>query len=675
MFKSMKLGAKIASGFGIVILITVLLGALTVWNMTEVSQETTVLTQEFVPQVASIVELQEHVREMMYHARGYGYTADPQFLVAARKSVEEIRKNLTEARRLAESSPHLSQFKGGLDTLEARLTEYFKLVDQTQEKVEGLARNRKLLDEASAQFMKSAYVYLEGQNRETAAEIQAGAEPARLMERLDKITWINDVIDLGNLITNANFKAQLLRDSKIAQEALVHFPKIDEKISTILTRTTQDADKKTLADIQQAARSYQAASTDPSGNWQGLLDVNNKRREVGDAALAMTGQVTQKALEHITQTSDQSLRSLVFASRVTKAGLALAVLLGATLAFFLTRSITRVVHRIVASLNNGAEQVASASGQVSSSSQQMAEGASEQAAAIEETSSSLEEMSSMTRQNAENATQADALVKETARVMTRANRSMDDLTVSMADISNASEETSKIIKTIDEIAFQTNLLALNAAVEAARAGEAGAGFAVVADEVRNLAMRAAEAARNTATLIEGTVKKVKDGSALVGTTNDAFQQAAANAEKVAGLVGEIAAASSEQAQGIEQLNRAMTEMDKVVQQNAASAEENASASEELSAQARHVSHAVAELASLVGGSGKRSAHEGRADPGSRDGQEKKTKAAARGMVMSTSQALLPSSMTGGNGSAANGASRGVRPERAFPLDDQDLKEF
>jgi methyl-accepting chemotaxis protein len=171
----------------------------------------------------------------------------------------------------------------------------------------------------------------------------------------------------------------------------------------------------------------------------------------------------------------------------------------------------------------------------------------------------------------------------------------------MEEISKASEETSKIIKTIDEIAFQTNLLALNAAVEAARAGEAGAGFAVVADEVRNLALRAAEAAKNTAGLIEGTVKKVKDGGDLVSKTNDAFTEVAKGATKVGELVGEIAAASNEQAQGIEEVNKAMVEMDKTVQQSAANAEESASASEEMSAQAEQMKGVVGELGAIVGG--------------------------------------------------------------------------
>src|SRR5512140_2827122 len=184
----------------------------------------------------------------------------------------------------------------------------------------------------------------------------------------------------------------------------------------------------------------------------------------------------------------------------------------------------------------------------------------------------------MTKQNAENAAQANNLMAETKGAVTRANQSMGKLTESMGEITKASEETSKIIKTIDEIAFQTNLLALNAAVEAARAGEAGAGFAVVADEVRNLAMRAADAAKNTANLIEGTVKKIKEGSGIVDKTGAEFVQLSDSAAKMGGLISEMAAASNEQAQGIEQINKAVSEMDKVVQVNAANAEESASAS-------------------------------------------------------------------------------------------------
>ncbi len=217
-----------------------------------------------------------------------------------------------------------------------------------------------------------------------------------------------------------------------------------------------------------------------------------------------------------------------------------SVFIVTVLTFLVVSSIIKPINRIIGGLNEGSEEVASASRQLSSASQSLAEGTSQQAAAIEETSSSLEEMSSMTQQNADNANQANTLMSDANKVVNKANESMNELTGSIADISKASEETQKIIKTIDEIAFQTNLLALNAAVEAARAGEAGAGFAVVAEEVRNLAMRSAEAAKNTAELIEGTVKKVNDGSELVIKTNAAFTEVAENVSKGGELVGEIA---------------------------------------------------------------------------------------------------------------------------------------
>jgi len=330
---------------------------------------------------------------------------------------------------------------------------------------------------------------------------------------------------------------------------------------------------------------------------------------------------------------------------------------------FIARSITRPVNRAVTSLSEAAEQVVSASGQVASASQSLAEGASEQAASIEETSSSLEEMSSMTKQNADNATAADRLMKESKQMVERANGSMTELTQSMEDISKASDETSKIIKTIDEIAFQTNLLALNAAVEAARAGEAGAGFAVVANEVRNLAMRAAEAAKNTSVLIEGTVKKVKEGSELVERTNGAFAEVSRSAAKVANLVSEIAAASSEQAQGIDQINKAVTEMDKVTQQTAANAEESASASEEMNAQAEQMKEIAGEVMLIVGSKGSKGAEPGQGDPAKKAESVRKVPFIDR-MKSARAKASGPA-----------GSRKPSKPEEMIPFDKGDFKDF
>ncbi len=289
---------------------------------------------------------------------------------------------------------------------------------------------------------------------------------------------------------------------------------------------------------------------------------------------------------------------------ISLAATIVGVLGALALGFFISMHITRALKQISDTLSAGAEQTAAAAGQVSSASQSLAEGASEQAAALEETGASLEEMSSMTQRNAQSASECNSLMDEAKKTVEGMTRATSEMSKTIAQIKSSSDDTAKIIKTIDEIAFQTNILALNAAVEAARAGEAGAGFAVVADEVRNLAQRCAQAAKDTAAKIEESVNSAGQGVLVAGRVSASLVETVRISGKVAELVAEIATASKEQAQGIGQVNTAVTQMDQVTQGNAASSEESASAAEELSAQAELLRETVDDLLRMVDGHGR-----------------------------------------------------------------------
>ncbi len=334
------------------------------------------------------------------------------------------------------------------------------------------------------------------------------------------------------------------------------------------------------------------------GDSVGSVEIGLSLISVQENIAAITNRI-QTVLEKNRQKTEASNRHTIIFSAISTIGGVLILCL--VIFFSLARLIVKPVNRIIHGLNKGSMEMVSASAQISAVSNQLSEGVAKEAASIEETSASLEEISTMTRQNAENSSQADNIIKDANQVVGTANESMTELTGSMVEITQASEETSKIIKTIDEIAFQTNLLALNAAVEAARAGEAGAGFAVVADEVRNLAMRAADAAKDTAGLIEGTVSKVQSGSQLVEKTSQAFGEVADRTAKAGSIVAEITVASQEQSQGITQVNQAMGEIDKVTQHTAMNAEEAADASQKMNGQAKDIEKLVEQLVLLVNG--------------------------------------------------------------------------
>ncbi len=428
------------------------------------------------------------------------------------------------------------------------------------------------------------------------SEAGAAAQTARLAAAK------NTAYQLMETLVSAQSKLQgtlRLKDPDDIEAALGAYEKL---IANARTQTTAAAEQTLTSRVAQlATANQQVVDQVLLGNGGGaneiVVTVVTPAYEAVLAALRASNERTEQEITRDAATATETRRRQLLIAA------AICGVLIAGLGFYglhFRRSMNRELGTIVATLNDSSEQVAEAASQISNSSSSLADGASQQAAALEETSASLEEMSSMTRRNAEAAQNAKQIAGQARTVVDTGAASMQRMVGAMAGIKASSTEISKIIKTIDEIAFQTNILALNAAVEAARAGEAGAGFAVVAEEVRALAQRSATAARETAGKIEVALQRSEEGARISTEVSGVLSQMVEQVRHMEALVGEIAGASGEQSQGISQVNQAVSDMDKVTQANAAGAEESAAAAHELSAQSNELQKLVTELRQLVG---------------------------------------------------------------------------
>ncbi len=615
-FKNFKIGTKLGIGFGILIVISMVLGGLAIVNMANISEKSEWLAEEYVPEVEIANNIERFSLLTMYNMRGYGFTEETKFYDEASSNLNEVKKYLNEASELSDRSTQLVKLGEALNQTENAVAKYESLAKETVEINKALADFRQDMDLSAAEFIKSASEYLLSQNSSMTNEIRAGRTS---LERLEKITLINDIIDLGNGVRIGNFKGQALRDPEGFKNAMNSFTEIDADLVEIRKITNIDADQRQLDKIESASNNYKAAMQNFLANWLKREELANGRNDAGNVVLENAKGVAVAGINGTQDIANEAISLLTASSSIMIFGLIFALIVGVIFAYVITRAITGPVIKgvgfarqiaagnltatvdvdqndeigelanalknmsaklrdIVSNIISGADNIAAASQQMSSASQQLSQGANEQASSAEEVSSSMEEMVSNIQQNTDNAQQTEKISLKAAEDVLEGSKAVDQTVISMKDIAEK-------ITIIGEIARQTNILALNAAVEAARAGEHGKGFAVVAAEVRKLAERSQKAAAEIDQVSKSSVDVAERSGKLLN-------EIVPDIEKTAKLVQEISAASIEQNSGADQVNNAIQQLNQVTQQNAAASEEMATSSEELSSQAEQLTEII-----------------------------------------------------------------------------------
>ncbi len=442
----------------------------------------------------------------------------------------------------------------------------------------------------------------------------SGEIPPVMQRRFDRVFFVDELVDDINRGQMLFWRAQ----SNFGDDAAKIF---DESVKVMVDTAKKARDyanspavgrrietKQAFLGLGDEIDGYTAAIAEFDQAWRDsdsitsaiTLTSSNLLKRTNDMSDALAAAVADQVRGIETETS--TLSGLV--SRISTLSwilVILSVVVGVILALFMTRAITLPIIRAIQRLSEAESTLGSASQAINQASGSLAEGASQQAASLEETSSAMEEIASMTRQSADSSNEANRITKSTADIVHKAGEAMHDMTGAMSEISEKSEKVKNIIKTITDISFQTNLLALNAAVEAARAGEAGKGFAVVADEVRNLSQRSAQAAKDTESLIAGTVESVQRGSDITKTLTESFSGIKNGTKEMARQIDQIATATQEQAQGVDQVNTAMAQMDKITQGNAAAANETATSAGNLDSEMQSLHQDIQALQIIVYG--------------------------------------------------------------------------